>query len=124
MEQAVAGWLWRMCRELHGLFRPRSWPNFSGSSPDLRCVVLNACYSEQQAHVIHRHIDYVIGMQKEIADTAAINFSRGFYDALFAGEPVHRAFDLGKMRSDLKDHRMRCLHRMHAISSPQIHRQA
>ena len=71
--------------ELFGLF-----------APDLRCVVLNACYSEQQAQVILRHIDYVIGMQKEIADTAAIGFSRGFYDALFAGEPVHRAFELGK----------------------------
>ena len=71
--------------ELFGLF-----------ARDLRCVVLNACYSEQQAQVILRHIDYVIGMQKEIADTAAIGFSRGFYDALFAGEPVHRAFELGK----------------------------
>ena len=66
------------------------------SAPELRCVVLNACYSDEQAQVTHQHIDYVIGMQQEISDAAAISFSRGFYDALFANEPVERAFDYGK----------------------------
>ena len=40
------------------------------------CVLLNACYSEEQANAIVNHIDYVIGMSHEIQDNAAISFSR------------------------------------------------
>ena len=47
----------------------------------IQCVLLNACYSEAQANVIV-HIDYVIGMQQEIQDKAAITFSKSFYRAL------------------------------------------
>jgi len=31
-------------------------------SPQVRCVILNACYSEIQAKAIAEHIDYVIGI--------------------------------------------------------------
>ena len=40
----------------------------------IECVVLNACYSEAQAQVIHQHINYVIGTKKEIRDEAAIAY--------------------------------------------------
>ena len=39
---------------------------FSVLKDDIRCVVLNACYSEQQAKAIAEHIDCVIGMSKTI----------------------------------------------------------
>ena len=61
----------------------------------VKCVVLNACYSEIQAEAIHEHINYVIGMNKAIGDKAAINFAVAFYDALAAGEDVEFAFELG-----------------------------
>ncbi len=32
----------------------------------VECVLLNACYSEDQAEAIHQHIDYVIGMNRAI----------------------------------------------------------
>ncbi len=38
----------------------------------IECVVLNACHSEEQAKVIHQHINYVIGTKREIQDKAAI----------------------------------------------------
>ncbi|HEX8201679.1 MAG TPA: hypothetical protein VF590_14445, partial [Isosphaeraceae bacterium] len=63
--------------------------------PDVRCVVLNSCYSATQAAEIVRHIDYVVGMKQAIGDEAAIEFSRGFYDALVAGESYERAFAFG-----------------------------
>jgi hypothetical protein len=44
----------------------------------VRCVVLNACYSEIQGEAIAQHIEYVIGMKKAIGDSAAIEFSIGF----------------------------------------------
>jgi len=61
----------------------------------VECVVLNACYSKFQAEAIAQHIDYVIGMSKEIGDNAAINFSVGFYAALGAGRPFKFAYKLG-----------------------------
>lgn len=61
----------------------------------VECVVLNACYSEQQAKAIAQHIPYVIGMNEAIGDRAAIEFSIGFYDALGAGESVEQAYESG-----------------------------
>jgi len=51
-------------------------------SSSIECVLLNACYSEGQAGAIVNHINYVIGMNQEIRDDAAIAFSKGFYRAL------------------------------------------
>jgi CHAT domain-containing protein len=61
----------------------------------LECVVLNACYSEVQAEAIAQHINYVIGMNREIGDRAAIEFSVAFYDALGSGRPIEFAHRLG-----------------------------
>ena len=61
----------------------------------VKCVVLNACYSQVQAEAISQHINYVIGMRQEIIDQAAIAFSVGFYDALGAGRDIPFAYNLG-----------------------------
>ncbi|MBD0301792.1 MAG: CHAT domain-containing protein, partial [Tolypothrix sp. T3-bin4] len=61
----------------------------------VKCVLLNACYSEVQAQAIHQHVDYVIGMNQPIGDVAAIEFATGFYDALGAGEGYDYAFRMG-----------------------------
>lgn len=60
----------------------------------VRCVVLNACFSETQARAIANHIQYVVGMKKEIGDVAAIAFSVGFYKSLAAGRTIPDAFEL------------------------------
>ncbi|MBW4528494.1 MAG: SUMF1/EgtB/PvdO family nonheme iron enzyme [Phormidium tanganyikae FI6-MK23] len=62
----------------------------------LDCVVLNACYSDDQADEIVKYIPYVIGMRFAISDAAAIEFAVGFYDALGAGWSYERAFEIGK----------------------------
>jgi len=62
---------------------------------EVKCVLLNACYSEIQAKAIAKHIDYVIGMSQEIGDEAAIQFVDGFYDALFNGKPIYKAYEYG-----------------------------
>jgi hypothetical protein len=48
----------------------------------VRCVVLNACYSEVQANAIVEHVDCVVGMSKGIDDQSAIAFAGAFYQAL------------------------------------------
>lgn len=61
----------------------------------ITCVVLNGCYSKVQADAIAQHIPYVIGMNQEIGDKAAIAFAVGFYDALGAGRSIEFAYKLG-----------------------------
>ncbi len=61
---------------------------------DVECVLLNACYSEIQALAIAKHIKNVIGMDNSISDTAAIEFSVAFYDALGAEQTIEFAYRL------------------------------
>jgi len=61
----------------------------------VKCIILNACYSKDQAIAIAEHIDYVIGMSQAIGDKAAISFAVGFYQALGAGRTIQDAYELG-----------------------------
>jgi hypothetical protein len=74
---------------------------FSVLRANIRCVVLNACYSEAQAQAIAETIDCVVGMTSAVADDAAIGFATAFYRALGYGESVQAAFDLGTNQIDL-----------------------
>lgn len=74
---------------------------FSALKNNIRCVVLNACYSEPQAQAIAQYIDCVVGMSDAIGDSAAINFAKAFYRALGFGRDIQTAFDLGCVQIDL-----------------------
>lgn len=67
--------------------------NLSGS---IQCVVLNSCYSEQQAKIISQYVPCVVGMQTRVEDDSAINFSKSFYQALVYGLSIKKAFALAK----------------------------
>ena len=67
------------------------------------CVLLNSCYSENQAQVISQHIPYVIGMQHAVPDSTAVEFSRSFYKALGAGNDIPFAFNFAKNAIQLHD---------------------
>lgn len=64
-------------------------------SQTVHCVILNACYSEDQADVIAEHIRYVIGTTTSIDDEAATKFTTGFYKALFNDQDIPTAFEFG-----------------------------
>lgn len=61
----------------------------------LECVILNACYSSEQAKAICQHIEYVIGMNQPIGDRSAKEFSFGFYSALGNGRSYEFAYEFG-----------------------------
>lgn len=61
----------------------------------IRCVILNACFSELQAQEIAKHGIPVIGMSSKVPDQAGVEFSEAFYDALGAGRDLEFAFALG-----------------------------
>lgn len=79
---------------LFGLISPKA---------DLECVVLNGCYSAEQAQAISQHVPYVVGMRQAVGDKAAVEFSVGFYDAIWNGESVEFAFQVGKVAAQLTD---------------------
>jgi hypothetical protein len=73
-----------------------------GQFPSIRCVVLNACSSAEQALAIASRIDVVIGMAAELGDTAARLFSTAFYETVASGLDVRKAFELGRIRLGLE----------------------
>lgn len=71
---------------------------FQEYSSTTQCVILNACYSISQGSLISLGIPYTIAMEDALNDEAAIEFSRGFYDALGAGKSVDFAYREGRRR--------------------------
>lgn len=71
----------------------------------VKCVVLNACYSKEQAEIISKHGIYVVGMNKDIADKAAIDFSVGFYQSIGEGNDYEFAYEIAMVNvsSNLRD---------------------
>lgn len=75
----------------------------SAFSDTIKCVVLNACYTENQAVALSEYIPYVIGSNAKIEDSVARSFSIAFYDALNAGRTISYAFNYGKKSLLLTD---------------------
>lgn len=74
---------------------------FKWARNTVKCVFLNACYSQIQAEAIHRNIDCVIGMNQAIGDQSAIKFAAKFYQALLDGEAFQSAYDYACTALDL-----------------------
>lgn len=65
-------------------------------SPPPKLVVLNACHSAGMKDPLLAQVSCVIGMNREIADAAAIIFAADFYDALASGNSIQASFEHGK----------------------------
>ncbi len=61
----------------------------------LRCVVLNACFTQEQARAIADHVPCVIGMRSRVLDDAAILFATGFYRGIAHARSIRESFELG-----------------------------
>ena len=73
------------------------------SAPDLRCVVLNACYSDNVAKALVKRLRIVVtGMPDRISDDHALEFARQFYQSIARGKDLQSAYDAG--RQALKSH--------------------
>lgn len=78
---------------------------FKHHSDYVNCVLFNACHSVKTVDAVSEHINYAIGMNREIGDRAAIVFAQGFYDGLgYEEEDVfQKAFDEGFVAIELED---------------------
>ncbi|MBE1560740.1 effector-associated domain EAD1-containing protein [Nonomuraea africana] len=81
---------------------------FEAAGP-LLCVVLNACYTGEQAEVFLAAAGAVAGSTEALPDQAAILFSEGFYLGLGDGRSAREAFGLGSARMGLDGHDTSCL---------------
>lgn len=61
-----------------------------------RVVLLNACYTTEQAEALRARIDCVVGMDGAIGDDAARAFAIRFYGALGNRRSIGNAVDQGK----------------------------
>lgn len=80
----------------------------------VRCVVLNACYSDRQAELIAGHVDTVVGMTRAVEDKHAIAFAAGFYGAVGGGRSVADAVALACTYGRLSERRYTDASRLYA----------
>lgn len=62
--------------------KPDTLAGFLSNAGDVDCVILNYCYSSQASKLIAEHVQCVIGIDGYIERTAAIEFSKNFYNSL------------------------------------------
>lgn len=70
--------------------------HFQTSKQTPHCVFFNACYTFDPDQPVTLHVPFVIAMQDAISDHAAIEFARGFYDAIGASKDIERAYQEGQ----------------------------
>jgi hypothetical protein len=66
----------------------------------VQCVILNSCKSAKNLRTPMSQI--TVGMEENISDEVAIEFARGFYDALAAGRAIEFAVEEGVSAVQLK----------------------
>jgi hypothetical protein len=87
--------------------RPRSVPPralsqlFRILGDGLRCVVLNACHTDEQATAIAAYVPCVVGMRRRVLDDTAILFATGFYRGIAGGRTIRTSFELARNGLDL-----------------------
>lgn len=72
------------------------------SRRNVNTVLLNACYSLSVGEITSIGLDFTIASSGPISDPAAIEFTRGFYDAIGAGNSVPDAYEEGLSAARLK----------------------
>ena len=79
----------------------RLFASHAAPEGELRCVVLNACWSLATGQSTSMAVPFTIAMDGPISDVGALEFSRGFYDALGAGRDFADAYREGRLRVEL-----------------------
>jgi hypothetical protein len=60
---------------------------------NLKAAVMSCCFGRAQAKALNQVLDFTIGMEAPISDTAAVNFSANFYQVLASGGSIKQAFE-------------------------------
>jgi tetratricopeptide (TPR) repeat protein len=68
---------------------------FQLHSKRIECIILNRCYSEEQAREIVQHVEFVIGISQNLENTKTAKFLSEFYYHLGSEHPIRNAYKLG-----------------------------
>jgi hypothetical protein len=68
----------------------------------IKVVVLNGRDTLPTVEALSGVVDYVIGMDRPLADASAVRFAEAFYGALAMGRTVPRAFELAVSRMEIE----------------------
>ncbi len=71
------------------------------TNDNLKLVVLNSCFSTNQANEISKDIDFVIAMETEIKDNISIEFTNRLYQAIASDIDIKTAFNQTKTQLKL-----------------------
>jgi len=83
------------------IIEPQALANLLQKHKSLECLIFNACHSISQGIRTALSIPFTIAMEDTIADKAALEFSRGFYDAIGAGTSYEEAYEEGCQNVEL-----------------------
>lgn len=72
------------------------WISAVGKS--VQIVVLNACFTAEQARQLAHFVDCTIGIDSPVRDENALEFTSLFYESLSLGRSVQTAFDVATAR--------------------------
>ena len=72
------------------------------SRPMIKCLILNSCKALR--NLTKSIAEITIGLDEEVEDSAAIEFSRGFYDAISMSKSFVEAFNEGKLAATMSGH--------------------
>jgi hypothetical protein len=64
----------------------------------VRCVVFNACFSQTLVEPIQKIVDCVVASKEELGNLYAVDFSNRFYEMLFEGFSILKAFQAAQKR--------------------------
>jgi hypothetical protein len=62
----------------------------------LRCVVLSACYTDDQAAAIAAHVPCVVGTRCPDIDDTGVLFAKAFYRGITREQSIRTAFDVAR----------------------------
>lgn len=80
-----------------------AFAKFLKNFTSVKCVLLNACYSEELAAALNTCVPFVVGMETAVEDDAAITFAVAFYDGLGSGRSYESSYDIAASTLELED---------------------
>ena len=78
--------------------RPQDLASLLCAYAPLKVLLLNACGSALHGHIVSQVAPMTVCVGRKISDPEAVNFSRGFYEALGEGIAFERSFQQGMFR--------------------------
>ena len=77
------------------VMEPTILSGYLQSYGNIDCLILNACKTEALVEIFGQQVPHVYGTRHSIHDSEAVEFTRGFYDALAAGCSYDLAYRFG-----------------------------